>query len=295
MNFTLGCDPEVFVSKKSDGSLVSAHDLIPGTKHDPHKVPLGAIQPDGLAAEFNTDPVPLYDFESFNKNVVSVLRTLKKQLGDDYNIVVQPSVQFDKDYYDSLPDTAKELGCDPDFCAYSEDPFLPNTRPNGDAGLRSGAGHIHIGWGADIPTDHPDHINVCRRIIRQLDATVGMGMICIDSDTRRRELYGKAGAYRPKSYGVEYRTPSNAWLVDHKYRQFIHQLVNWAINDMLRAGRAGNHSSLYERLTAGTWGKEYSDIQSIINNGDVEKARFIVNNFIGYLVPAVAVKTRKAS
>ena len=32
-----------------------------------------------------------------------------------------------------------------------------------------------------------------------------------DSSNERRELYGQAGRFRPKPYGIEYRTPSNFW------------------------------------------------------------------------------------
>jgi hypothetical protein len=45
-----------------------------------------------------------------------------------------------------------------------------------------------------------------------MDLFVGCPMIEFDKDTGRRELYGKAGAFRKKSYGVEYRTASNAWI-----------------------------------------------------------------------------------
>mgnify|MGYP001584855390 CR=1 FL=1 len=53
---TIGTDPEFFLEK--DGKPVSAHDLVPGTKHEPY--PLGKsgahVQADGTAVEINIKP-----------------------------------------------------------------------------------------------------------------------------------------------------------------------------------------------------------------------------------------------
>lgn len=284
-SFTVGCDPEVFVTK--DGKPISAHDLIPGNKKAPHKVLNGAIQPDGLAAEFNTDAVPYSDFVAFDKNIVTVLKTLKDTLPEGYNLHIEPSTEFDKDYYDSLPESAKELGCDPDYCAYSEDPFEPNKRPDGSAGVRSAAGHIHIGWGSDIPVDHPDHIEVCRKFIRCLDLYVGLAMTVFDTDTRRRTLYGAAGAYRPKSYGVEYRTPSNAWIKNKARRQFIHTMLRSCIQTM--SGGTDYYESYFGETSKykDAYTKNYGHPRDIINNGDAKAARRILVDMFGFTVPTL--------
>ena len=274
-NFTIGCDPELFVTK--DGVPVTAHNLIPGDKKAPHKVEAGAIQVDGMAVEFNTNPVPYNDFAAFDKNITTVLTELAaavKANGPGYKLVPSPTMQFDADYYATVPEEAKILGCEPDYCAYSEEPGVPNARPEGSSGLRSAAGHIHIGWGSDIPTDHPDHIQVCRSFIRNLDCFVGLAMTVIDTDAKRRELYGAAGAFRPKSYGVEYRTPSNEWLKGRRRRSFIHGLVVRAIEDM----KSG--TPMYDKLT-----KKGIDVRAIINSGDVEQAKDALKTFMSVTVP----------
>lgn len=273
-NFQIGCDPEIFVVDRATNRPISAHDLIKGSKKEPHKVKGGAVQPDGLAAEFNTNPVPLEDFKAFDANITGVLSQLKAMIPATARLEPVPTVTFEKTYYDGLPKTAKELGCDPDFCAYSLNPTEANPRPDGDSGLRSAAGHIHVGWGSDIPTDHPDHIDVCRSFIRNLDAFVGLAMTVIDTCPERRKLYGKAGAYRVKSYGVEYRTPSNAWIINPVLRRFIHGLVGRAVKDMQQT------TPMYIQMeNAGV------DVQSIINNGDTKQAAEVLNKWLSVKVP----------
>ena len=51
----VGADPEIFLGD-ADGGLVSAYGLIKGDKEHPFPVTNGAVQVDGMAAEFNIDP-----------------------------------------------------------------------------------------------------------------------------------------------------------------------------------------------------------------------------------------------
>lgn len=263
--FTIGCDPEVFV--KRNGKPVSAYGLVQGTKESPQPVEHGAVQVDGMALEINTAPVPVQDFALFNRNIVAVVRQLKGMLPKDMNLSFVPTQEFGKALMEEQPDEAKELGCDPDYCAYT---MKANPRPDGDRTFRTAAGHIHIGWGSDIPVDNEEHHAICASFVKALDATVGLFMCYIDRDPLRRELYGKAGAYRAKPYGVEYRTPSNVWLINKDRRLIVHTLVNTAIQWM-RSGR---------ELTVYTRGVQEEEIQRIINEGDWQAAERLLNMFL---------------
>jgi hypothetical protein len=270
--FTFGADPEVFVKYK--GTAVSVYETgLQGDKKTPFKTTVGAVQQDGFAAEFNIDPVPAHDFERFNQNIVRTIADLRDELnksGRSYNLAIQPVMEFDPEYMAAQPDSVKELGCDPDFNAYT---LEANPRPDGDRAFRSGAGHIHYGWGADIPVDNEDHLEICAGFIKTLDATVGMFMCFIDRDARRRDLYGKAGAFRPKPYGVEYRTPSNLWITTKDRRYLVHALSNFAISQQTRGLSV-------EKMTGGYTSES---IQDFINNGDFDTARYVVDRYVGQL------------
>jgi hypothetical protein len=129
---------------------------------------------------------------------------------------------FDPKYYEGLSDNQKELGCDPDFNGYT---MVENPRPDANTNRRGAAGHLHLGWGNDIPIDHPEHFENCAKMARLLDRTVGMASIIINGDSTRREHYGAAGSFRPKPYGVEYRVPDNSWIKSKHERAFIFQVL----------------------------------------------------------------------
>lgn len=264
-DFTIGVDPELFLTL--DDKPVSAHGLIPGDKKAPYPVDGGAIQVDGTAVEFNTDPVPYNSFSEFNAKIVRVMKNLAAEVKKNgkYNLRITPVQEYDQEYFDSIPDEAKELGCDPDYCAYTLD---VNPRPDGDRLFRTGAGHIHIGWGADIPVDNREHHEICASFVKMLDATVGMFMVCIDRDNRRRELYGKAGAYRAKPYGVEYRYPSNVWLKSVSRRKTVHALLCRAIRYMQQGHTPINVTLLNEE-----------EIRRILDEGDFAAAKEVLRNF----------------
>lgn len=210
---TIGCDPEFFIFNKQTNELVPAEGLIKGTKEKPYKISCGAVQVDGLSAEVNTDPCesPSQFLDKFDV----VVRQLEKMIGPENKLVAAPAVFFKKKQWDSYPEHSKRLGCDPDFNAWdgrmNPAPADSETRP-----MRTGAGHIHLGWTSGKDLNDPSHFMDCCIVAKQLDYYVGIQSLLWDSDDNRRKLYGKAGAFRPKPYGIEYRTPSNAWTVHHR-------------------------------------------------------------------------------
>ena len=221
VEFKIGADPEVFVSDKRTGKFVCAHDMVPGTKYEPYKVPYGAVQVDGLALEFNINPAS--SKKGFIRNVKAVYNTLGKMV-PEYNLTPVPVADFEQEYFNACPEVARELGCDPDFNAY--DNGRPNPRPNGNVTFRTASGHIHIGWlkPEEFRKDVHErmHMTDCIYVTKMLDNVLYPLSLLWDKDQRRRELYGKPGAFRPKPYGVEYRVLSNAWLQDEEIMGIVY-------------------------------------------------------------------------
>lgn len=221
-NLTIGADPELFVYDRMADEFLSAHDLFPGTKWDPFPTAKGAIQVDGVAAEFNIAPAS--NSAEFRHNINQVYNTMSLILnkmsksGTSLMLAASPVATFEKEYFNSLPEETKALGCNPDFNAYTG---KPNDPPHTDEPFRTGAGHIHIGWTEDADINDVSHIADCVAVVKQLDATLFIPSLAWDHDSKRRTLYGAPGSYRPKSYGVEYRVLSNAWVTDPDIQEWL--------------------------------------------------------------------------
>jgi hypothetical protein len=71
-------------------------------------------------------------------------------------------------------------------------------------------------------------MDMAGKVVGYLDWIVGLWTVIIDSDTARRERYGKAGAFRPKRYGLEYRVPSNFWLKSDDLKRIMFNRVRLA-------------------------------------------------------------------
>ena|SRR5687768_15964370 len=89
--------------------------------------------------------------------------------------------------------------------------------------------HIHISY------EKPDY-GVSIELIKALDIFVGLPSVLQDEDKERRKLYGKAGAYRFKKYGVEYRTPGNYWIFTPDLVKEMFDQVNRAV-EFVNSGR----------------------------------------------------------
>lgn len=212
--YTVGADPELFVRRNN--RVVSAHGLIPGTKEEPHAVPNGAVQVDGMALEFNIDPASSRN--EFIHNIASVMGSLA-YMTKGYELDIVPVARFGSRYIRNQPYEAQELGCEPDFNAYTRG---ENERPNERAPFRTAAGHIHIGWSEKPLSSHFDQ---CCEFVKVLDLLVGVPLLKKEPNNERKRLYGQAGAFRPKSYGLEYRVLSNHWLTTPELQAEVYDRV----------------------------------------------------------------------
>lgn len=263
LDILIGADPENFIMQ--DGVFKSAYGLIPGDKETPFPVKNGAVQVDGMALEFNIDPAATE--EEFVYNVNSVLSQLKEMV-PEYRVLAVPVATFDPDYMKAQPEKATELGCTPDYNAYTH---MENERPNGAVNFRTGAGHIHIGWTNKASIYSDDHLALCELVVKQMDVLLGIPSLLFDDSVQRRELYGKAGAYRPKSYGVEYRVLSNVWVGSESLTRWVYRTTLKAMREL----EAGNH--IFEQV---------ENVQHIINTSDVEAAKEICLK-LGLEIPEV--------
>lgn len=232
-DFKIGADPEFFVKKF--GKLQSAHGLIPGTKERPFKVNKGAVQVDGMALEFNIDPAENY--EQFEDNMSSVLTSITAMI-PGYEVFVEPVADFGLEYISKQPKEASELGCSPDFNAYTK---MANPRPDAQTPFRTASGHVHIGWTKEpVDIDNEGHLEACRALTKTLDVYLGIPSMVFDDDDRRRSLYGAAGAFRPKPYGMEYRVLSNKWITNPVLRKLVYHNTMDAIKATFDNPDVGN-------------------------------------------------------
>ncbi len=251
---TIGADPELFLVDK-EGIFKSAINLIGGSKRFPKMIREDgcALQEDNVAVEFNIPPSNDIErfVEAINFNLASIEELVREK---GLSLSITASAQFDKSQLKSK--AAREFGCDPDYNAWTR---RINPRPkSADKSLRSAGGHIHI------QTIHnPFHM------ARAMDLFVGVPSVLMDEDVRRRELYGKAGACRPKDYpGVEYRAVSNFWLKSD-------ELKRWAFDSTQRAHEwLTEHGEEFDYLEA-----ESERIQECINTSNKPLAEQIMRDY----------------
>ena len=228
MQLKIGADPELFVTDDK-GTIICAHGLVPGSKEEPYKVPKGFVQVDGTALELGIDPVALRKGgqKAFSSSILQVKADIIARSGKSMSLA--SFTVFEEEVFRDMPEEAKEMGCDPDHNAWTEQ---ENPGPDPETRARAVGGHVHIGWGNGFDLKDPAHLDMCRELIKQLDASLGLHSVLEDKGTKRRALYGAAGAFRPKPYGVEYRSLSNYWIITEELCQKVYTRSLQAIKDL---------------------------------------------------------------
>ena len=221
-SFSIGCDPEVFCADTLRPRSVIGK--IGGTKQAPLPLPIGdgyAVQEDNVALEFNIPACgSKAEFVAALQKATGFLETTVGELYG-WHFDKRSAISFALEELDDP--RAFVFGCDPDFNAWTGQ---INPRPHAkDKNLRSAGGHVHIGYDKELVTPS--------KVVRCCDLFMGVPSTLMDKGDLRKKLYGKAGAHRVKSFGVEYRVLSNFWIFDARTIEWVHNGVARALEAAL--------------------------------------------------------------
>ncbi len=217
-NWQLGTDAELFLFSEEKNKFIPVCGLVGGTKDEP--LPITdkghGLQEDNCLLELTIPPCKtseeFMDHIGFVKNYIK--DSVLKPLG--LIPIYQSVAEFDES--DLTSPQSKHLGCNPDYNAWTH---LENIVELPNPLKRCSGMHVHCGY------DNPD-AGTSIKLIRAMDLFLGVPSVLLDEDTERRTMYGKAGAYRFKRYGVEARILSGFFLSSD-------ELIKWVFDSTIKA------------------------------------------------------------
>ena len=248
---SVGSDPEFFIQDR-DGKVVPSRGVIPGNKKKPRPLVWGAVHRDNVACELN--PIPASSEQEFSSNFINLKNEVEDKLlrNKGMSLVIKTSHEFSHEQLNYRE--AQEFGCDGDFTIWEH--IQPPVMRDPYSLVRSAGGHIHIA------IDGLNQANLAT-VISRLDLLISVPLVLLDPDKLRRQSYGKAGCYRPKPYGIEYRTPSNVWCGSDELRR-------WVYRQAVRAVEYDNFTVLSDT---------HSAMVGCINDSDADRAQFLCDLF----------------
>ena len=261
----VGSDTEFFLTDRKTGEPVTAIGRFGGTKQRPRPVldiEGFCIQEDNVMPEVNIPPAS--SAKEFYLNCDKILTWLREEAKKQgLNVEVCASMKFTPDKLDHPQ--AKNIGCERDFCVWTRTPNeFDQTKRAVLEYLRTAGGHLHISFQ-----------NSRRKITEQdqellvmlCDLLLGVPSIVLDGDQERRKLYGRAGSFRFKPYGIEYRVLSNFWFKNP-------YLSSWTFNQVVTAVSWMNDKPRIRSLF-----DHAEEIQTAINTQDVDLSYLILQGW----------------
>ena len=244
---TFGSDPELFVVAK-DKSVVPSPAVVTASS---------IVKPDGFQIELN--PVAHTCRQSASGYITEALcqaRAMAQSKGYDLSFSVGHTIT--DSVWSAVGIALKRFGCNPTVNAH-EKSFKRVTGLREK--FRAGGGHIHLGMPTSIKLD----TEKANRMVMLMDIIAGNSCVLLDRDpdnARRRKNYGRAGEYRLKSYGLEYRVLSNFWLKKYVLWSTASGLLRQAVAFYQQPKLADELMSRFNM----------KDIRDAINNNDKELA-----------------------
>jgi hypothetical protein len=238
----VGADPEVFISmqgvyagqpysgiipaaiafdilKESDFKVNATHKKYPAIK-----LSAGKLIVDGISLELN--PVEgsvarlVSNTRELMQHVARMLENMRYNTSDsNFEMYIRPVSPLDLKMLDIWNDPMLSMfGCDPDATIYGERDINPSNIDAKTHPWRYFGGHVHIEWlVSNVKKYFADPENLYRAAFT-CDCTLGPASILLDQvvsreSKRRRGVYGQPSAHRPQKWGLEYRYPTNSWLL----------------------------------------------------------------------------------
>jgi hypothetical protein len=292
MKFSFGSDPEFMLVK--DGDYYSAIGVLSGDSDNRTTIEGHQFYYDNVMAECAVKPV---------KNKSQLIKNFQQCL-KIYAEIVSPlklHIQASQIYPDDQlkhPE-ARVVGCSPDSCAYELKMKDPPVSLISDGNLRSCGGHIHLG-NSMLSSDDAEPI----LSIYMLDLFLGIPSLWLDKDETssiRRKLYGQAGRYRAKDYGIEYRSLGNFWLKSPQCTELIYDICGFVI-EFVQSGKAWEFWSFDEDKAyegdslADGWqclNYDFEQLRKAIDTGDKNIASEYLDIVYRYLPISISKRLRK--
>jgi len=225
----IGTDGEFFLMD-AGGNAISSEGLIGGRKENPVLCDGGGYLEDCVTVEINPDPVPAsVGAAQFSANIQKCIdEVTRKAASLELSIDITPVKLFHKEQLVSLQ--ASESGCSPTFDIWS------NSRIRAidisESNNRYAAGDIHLSW--PLPEDRKQRVRQAKTIVKYMDVIVGMTEVARTAHNERVSAgFGNPGIHRLTAYGVEYKTPSNFWLLSDARRKWIFNTSIQIINEVV--------------------------------------------------------------
>lgn len=288
-NPTIGMDPEIVLLSNTTKKLCSAREALGTTtyrKTSPHSFGSSEVCVDGFLAEINPAPNTCREWVLNNiRDCLTMLYNTVERKGLD--ISCKSTVNVPKPVRTKATEAELELGCEPDYSAYSgQVNIIPDEMRNGNT--RSGGGHLHYGFNYTCGQTNVSYQSsqdmwetaltyepVAHRIIKAMDYMVGLPCVLLDDKNAatRRKLYGKAGSYRIQPHGIEYRVLSNFWVNHPALASMAMELGRSALR--VATCQYNVCEELFNLIPA-------EDVQSIINENCKTEARRLLPKLVKF-------------
>ncbi len=250
VGFTVGSDPEIFVTDSS-GAIIPAWKFLPSkTEAEYYEgTYYGKAYWDGFQAEFspNSNTCLAYHLDAVQAGLKTILIAARKKF-PDARLDIRSVLPVDPETLETAEDKYVEFGCMPSINAYG---LSGNNLPGRQVPMRFAGGHLHLGMKPEYRSPEG---------IKGMDAILGVACVSMFAEFDnpvRREYYGLPGEYRTPPHGLEYRALSNAWL--------MHPLL---ANFVFDVGRAAYRFGLSGLNTL-----PEDEVVDIMLRSDVDKAR----------------------